>query len=268
MNDLEKTKQTVPAIDENKYLSKPVGNKLKNIIIDHSFFDYIDEVMAKSFINNAEKGTLNLLLQNKLNFNAEGIYELSYSLLDDLYKRMKETGADHLVFTFAEIEPDNNCLEMHPVGHGNILYAIVSLLKGEEPVTDTDHYAVLNAKQGQTLESLKISQEDQKKYYCSYKNNSHIILKNYFSIEDQNTQCIYYHIGDVKETLEKEKERCNAFKVFLCEISDVKKVISDFSSSLRIDPETYLKYFAQRERQMTLVFNSDERYYDMGSLRP
>ncbi|KQT22857.1 hypothetical protein ASG22_13990 [Chryseobacterium sp. Leaf405] len=267
MNNLNEPKEIVPKLSEN-YLSGPIGNKLVEIIEEHPLTKFIDELMAKSFIKHAKDGMFPILLKNNVNFNVDGIYEMEYSLLQDICTKMDEIGADNLVFTFVEVDQDNEFLEMNTVGNGNILYAVASLVKGNKIVENEYNYLVINVKKGLTLDNLNITYADKKKLRDSYIKYSHKILKDYFSINGKNTQFIYYHIDDIKKTLVDENGRCDTFKVYLCEISDVEKVISEYDSSLTIRPEVYREHFQFRERQMTLVFNSEDRYYDMGGLRP
>lgn len=248
----------------------PVGNKLKKLIDGEVLVD-IDREVAESFISsaNAHNGLLPFLQAKNVDFNKRGIYKLKYSLLRDIFGLMESIGAEYLNFNFVEIDPKHAKLDLESVaGTDSMIYMVASLKRNEGDYFEDQHYLLINAKDSQKLSDLNITDQEKCPLENKFLNKSYGIFKEYFmDVDGKNTQSIDYHIEDLRKTLEKEDGNCNAFNVYLCQISNVAEVIKDIIPTAH-PSSTYDTHFKNREKQTTLVFYSGTDYYDMGSLRP
>lgn len=261
---MENSNATSQAIlDHLSYREGPIGNKLEQLV-DGLEMMPISRILAESFIDNAKKGVLPFMQSQNVNFNIGGIYAVKHSLLQDICKIMKEIKATYLTFTFVQIDPQDTRLRLTPYSENRMMYMAASLQTQEKNTIDENNYLIINANQDFSLKDLKISDESLRELNDFYLKNGHQVLTNYLGRD--NTLYISYHIVDLIDTL--SKDRSDTFIINLCEISDVKKVIFENNLGDRFREEQYKKHFETHEKQMTLVFNTDEGYYDMGSLYP
>lgn len=250
----------------------PVGNKLENLIDGGVLVDGIDKEVAESFIScaNATNGLLPFLQTRSVDFNNEGIYKLKYSLLKEVYNLMKSLGAKYLNFSFVEINPKHENLDLESyAGSNSMIYMITTLKRDEDNHFENQHYLLLNAKDSHSLSDQNMTDQEKFPLENKFFKKSYDIFKEYYMyINNENTQSIDYHIDDIKETLDKEEGKCDVFIVHLCQISNVAEVIKDIIPTAH-PSSTYETHFKNREKQTTLVFHgSEDNYYDMGSLRP
>lgn len=261
---MENSNATSQVLDDHlAYREGPIGNKLEQLV-DGLEMMPISRILAESFIDNAKKGVLPFMQNQNVNFNIGGIYAVKHSLLQDICEIMKEIKATYLTFTFVQIDPQDTRLRLTPYSENRMMYMVASLQTQEKNTIDENNYLIINANQDLSLKDLKISDESLRELNDFYLNNGHRVLNNYLG--RSNTFYINYHIVDLIDTL--SKDRSDTFIINLCEISDVKKVIFENNLGDRFREDQYKKHFETHEKQMTLVFNTDQGYYDMGSLYP
>ncbi|MEN5309567.1 hypothetical protein ABE425_18855 [Chryseobacterium cucumeris] len=262
MENLNQTNQEV--LDDNlSYREGPIGNKLEQLV-DGSEMMPISEILAKSFISSAQKGVLEFMENQDVNFNVGGIYAVKYSLLKDICEIMKEIKATYLTFTFVQIDPQDYRVRLTPYSENRMIYMVASLQTQGKNTIDENNYFIINVNQELSLSELKISNGSLKVFTDFYLENGHKVLTNYLG--RNNTWYISYHIVDLIDTLSKDVS--DTFIINLCEISDVKKVIFENNLGDRFLEDQYKKHFETHEKQMTLVFSTEKGYYDMGSLYP
>lgn len=262
MENLNQTNQEV--LDDNlSYREGPIGNKLEQLV-DGSEMMPISEILAKSFISSAQKGVLQFMENEDVNFNVGGIYAVKHSLLKDICEIMKEIKATYLTFTFVQIDPQDYRLRLTPYSENRMIYMVASLQTQGKNTIDENNYFIINVNQELSLSELKISNGSLKGFTDFYLDNGHKVLTNYLG--RNNTWYISYHIVDLINTLSKDVS--DTFIINLCEISDVKKVIFENNLGDRFLEDQYKKHFETHEKQMTLVFSTEKGYYDMGSLYP
>lgn len=245
------------------YAEGPIGNKFENLLEGQELIG-IAAALAESFINKAKKDMLPFMRSHDLNFNKEGIYEVSYSLLDNVRELMEENEATYLTFTFVEISPNNPRLQVTPYSEAGMIYMIASLQTQDKTTIGEHNYLIINANQQLSLKDLKISNKDFEDLKITYKEHGRLIMDAYFRGKT-NTLSISYHIVDLIDTL--HKESCNKFIVNLSTISDVKKLVAKERLGT-IKEAQYRAHFESHLDQMTLVFKGNNNYYDMGSLYP
>ncbi|MCD9618561.1 hypothetical protein [Chryseobacterium gleum] len=261
---MENSNATSQVLDDHlAYREGPIGNKLEQLVDGLEMLP-ISRILAESFIDSARKGVLPFMQNQNVNFNLGGIYAVQHSLLQDICEIMKEIRATYLTFTFVQIDPHDVRLRLTPYSENRMMYMVASLQTQEKNTIDENNYLIINANQDLTLKDLKISNESLRELNDFYLNNGHRVLNNYLG--RNNTFYISYHIVDLIDTL--SKDRSDTFIINLCEISDVKKVIFENNLGDRFREDQYKKHFENHEKQMTLVFNTDQGYYDMGSLYP
>lgn len=261
---MENSNPTSQVLDDHlAYREGPIGNKLEQLVDGLEMLP-ISRILAESFIDSARKGVLPFMQNQNVNFNLGGIYAVQHSLLQDICEIMKEIRATYLTFTFVQIDPQDVRLRLTPYSENRMMYMVASLQTQEKNTIDENNYLIINANQDLTLKDLKISNESLRELNDFYLNNGHRVLNNYLG--RNNTFYISYHIVDLIDTL--SKDRSDTFIINLCEISDVKKVIFENNLGDRFREDQYKKHFETHEKQMTLVFNTDQGYYDMGSLYP
>ncbi|REC49115.1 hypothetical protein [Chryseobacterium pennipullorum] len=258
MENLNQTSQEVVQ-DTLPYTEGPIGNKLD--LIDGVEITPISQKLAESFMATAKTGSLSFLKDHQVNFNRDGKYEVSRSMLDNMCQMMKDIKATYLTFNFVQIDPKDSRIKLNPYSEGKMIYMVASLQTSDKETIDGNNYLIMNADLNLSIKDLKISDQSLKDLSKLYRDHGHKVLTKYSNKE--NTICISYHIVDLINTL--SKDPCEKFKVNLCEITDVQNVVSD-TSRLRWD--RYRRFFETREKQMTLVFTTDTGYYDMGSLYP
>ncbi len=262
MENLNQTNQEV--LDDNlSYREGPIGNKLEQLV-DGSELISISEILAKSFINSAQKGVLQFMENQDVNFNVGGIYAVKHSLLKDICEIMQEIKATYLTFTFVQIDPQDYRVRLTPYSENRMIYMVASLQTQGKNTIGENNYFIINANQELSLSELKISNGNLKGFKDLYLENGHRVLTNYLG--RNNTYYISYHIVDLIDTLSKDVS--DTFIINLCEISDVKKVIFENNLGDRFLEDQYKKHFETHEKQMTLVFSTEKGYYDMGSLYP
>lgn len=262
MENFNETNQEV-AIGTTSYTEGPIGNKLENLFEGEELIG-VATALAESFINKAKKGMLPFMRNHNFNFNNGGVYEVSYALLDNIRELMEENQATFLTFTFVEISPKDSRLEVTPYSDGNMMYMIASLKTAGKKTIGEHNYLIINANQQLSLKDLKISNKDFEDLKENYEGHGGLIMNAYFG-NQTNTVSISYHIVDLIDTL--HKEPCNKFIVNLSEISDIKKLVAENRLSA-IKEAQYKAHFESHLNQMTLVFNGNNNYYDMGSLYP
>lgn len=261
---MENSNATSQVLDDHlAYREGPIGNKLEQLVDGLEMLP-ISRILAESFIDSARKGVLPFMQNQNVNFNLGGIYAVQHSLLQDICEIMKEIRATYLTFTFVQIDPQDARLRLTPYSENRMMYMVASLQTQEKNTIDENNYLIINANQDLSLKDLKISDESLRELNDFYLKNGHRVLNNYLG--RNNTFYISYHIVDLIDTL--SKDRSDTFIINLCEISDVKKVIFENNLGDRFREDQYKKHFETHEKQMTLVFNTDQGYYDMGSLYP
>lgn len=240
----------------------PIGNKF-DILTEGQEFIEVDHIVAESFISNSQKGMLQMMREKSLNFNANGIYEIKYPLLENLFKKMLQIDAKYLKFSLVEINRKNHNVYLQPnFEQDNLIYFAVSLEDETERTIDGHNYLILNT--DDVLENLRISDETLTIYKAAYKNRYLNELNKYFPNNGKgNTVTISYHFRDLANML---SHVCDKYLIYLCEISDVMAVIKQ--NNLRLSMVVYSTYYEFREKQLTMVAYSGERYFDMGSLYP
>ncbi|MGV2452550.1 UNVERIFIED_CONTAM: hypothetical protein POZ17_20265 [Ralstonia mannitolilytica] len=263
MENSNATSQVV--LDGNlAYREGPIGNKLEQLVEDVSEMRPISHILAESFIDSAKKGVLPFMQNREVNFNLGGIYAVKHSLLKDICEIMKDIKATYLTFTFVQIDPRDSRLRLTPYSENKMIYMVASLQTEGKNTIDEHNYLIINANQDLSLKDLKISDENVKALNDFYLKNGHQVLTNYLG--RNNTFYISYHIVDLIDTLSKDDSE--TFIINLCEISDVKKVVFENNLGDKFREDQYKRHFETHEKQMTLVFSTDEGYYDMGSLYP
>lgn len=250
--------------DHLSYREGPIGNKLEQLVDDVLEIRPISRILAESFIDSAKKGVLPFMRNHDVNFNLGGVYAVKRSLLKDICDLMNDSKATYLTFSFVQIDPRDSRLRLTPYSENKMMYMVASLQTEGKNIMDGHNYLIINANQDLSLKDLKISDESLRGLNDFYLKNGHQILTDYLGRE--NTLYISYHIVDLTETLSKDDSE--TFTINLCEISDVKKVIFENNLGDRFREDQYKKHFETHEKQMTLVFSTDEGYYDMGSLYP
>lgn len=250
--------------DHLAYREGPIGNKLEQLVDDVLEIRPISRILAESFIDSAKKGVLPFMQNHDMNFNLGGVYAVKRSLLKDICDLMNDSKATYLTFSFVQIDPRDSRLRLTPYSENKMMYMVASLQTEGKNTMDGHNYLIINANQDLSLKDLKISDENLRGLNDFYLKNGHQILTDYLGRE--NTLYISYHIVDLTETLSKDDSE--TFTINLCEISDVKKVIFENNLGDRFREDQYKKHFETHEKQMTLVFSTDEGYYDMGSLYP
>ncbi len=263
MENLNKTMSEV-INKEITYQDGKIGNKLENLFNLIPLIP-IHKIIAESFFDNARIGMLPFIASQNINFNDGGIYEVSYSSLNEICEIMGSIQATFLTFTFVEIDPSDQRLQVSPYSQSEMIYMVASLQTIKERTIDENNYLLVNANPNFPLEELKISDEELEIFRSKFQCNGHIILNNYFKKE--NTRTIRYHLDDLKDTL--ANDISEKYTIHLCQISNVMKIISDHNLHDVLNEDQYREHFQAREKQMTLIFTTDnEGYYDMGSLRP
>lgn len=246
-----------------------IGNKFYTLFRGNPLDGNIHKVVAESFINKAKTGVLQFLKDEDLNFNEDGLYKVKYSLLQSIYLLMNKIKAKYLKFSLIEIDKSN-----HPVvtltphfNRNKLIYIVVSLQDGNEKTINENNYLIINAGQNVLLDDLKISDNDLNGFQNIYQQEYLVKLNDYFSYKGNqgNTTSIYYHIGDLEDML---NNKCDEYEIYLCEISNVMKVITDNGLEEELNDTVYKQHFELRENQITLIAHSDDTYFDMGSLRP
>ncbi|MBP1166052.1 hypothetical protein JOE44_002936 [Chryseobacterium sp. PvR013] len=262
MENLNATSQEVLE-DKLSYREGPIGNKLDQLVEGVEMLP-ISRILAESFMDSAKKGVLPFMQTHDINFNLGGIYAVKHSLLKDVCEIMNEIKATYLTFTFVQIDPQDSRVRLTPYSENKVIYMVASLQTQGKNTIDENNYLIINSNQDLTLKELKISNQNLKELNDFYLEDGHRVLTDYLG--RNNTFYISYHIVDLIDTL--SKDGSDTFIINLCEISDVKKVILENNLGDRFREDQYKKHFETHEKQMTLVFSTDEGYYDMGSLYP
>ncbi|MEN4761453.1 hypothetical protein ABEG63_14030 [Chryseobacterium sp. C39-AII1] len=249
--------------NEITYEDGRIGNKLENLFNAIPLIN-IHKIIAESFFDNARIGVFPFMASQNINFNNGGLYEVSYSYLNEICEIMEAIKATFLTFTFVEIDSNDQRLRVSPYSQKEMIYMVASLQNKNERTIDENNYLLVNANPNFPLETLKISDEELEVFRSKFQSNGHIVLNKYFKKE--NTRTISYHIKDLRTTL--AKDTCEKYIIHLCQISNVMKIISDHNLRDILNEDQYREHFQGREKQITLVFTTDTEYYDMGGLRP
>lgn len=265
MSNLNETNQETN-VESTVYQNGPIGNKFSQLVDGHPLYP-IDRIVAESFIENSKNGMLPFLNKNSVNYNSNGIYQISCNLLREICEIMEDNNAVKLNFTLVEVDSNHSKLDVNPRITGGMIYMVASLQSNSEQTIAENNYLIMNAKSNQTLDDLKISDQVFLEYKNLYDNGDGLKLKQYFSgPSGENTNSVIYDIADLKDTL--GKVTSPSFDVHICEISDVLAIIEDNNLGGQLNVALYKKHFESRVRQLTLVFDSGTEFYDMGSLRP
>lgn len=267
MSNLNETNQET-SVEKANHQKGPIGNKFSQLVDGHPICP-IDRIVAESFIENAKIGMLPFLNKNSVNYNSNGIYKVNCNLLREICEIMEENNAVKLNFTLVEIDSNHPKLDVNPRMNSGMIYMVASLQSNNEQTIAENNYLIMNAKSNQTLEDLKITDQQFLEYKNLYDSGDALTLKEYFpglASVKKNTNSVIYDIEDMKETL--EKVTSPNFDVHMCEISDVLAIIEENNLGGQLNVELYEEHFASRVRQLTLVFDSGTNFYDMGSLRP
>ncbi|MCX8525181.1 hypothetical protein OF897_14770 [Chryseobacterium formosus] len=255
-------------VENKNYAKGPIGNKLDHLV-DVNPIGGINTIIAKSFIDNANNGMLPFLNENNINYNNDGIYEVSCDLLREICEMMEDNNAVNLNFTLVEIPSNDSRLDVNPMTSGKMIYMVASLQTIDEKNIPELNYLIMNAKSDQSLEELKITDTEFLMYKEVFDNSSSSKLKEYFPgpySSKKNTCSVFYNIEDIKDTL--AKVNTLKFNVYMCEISDVLAIIEENNLGDQLNVALYEEHFESRVKQLTMVFESGADYYDMGSLRP
>lgn len=244
-----------------------IGNKFYTLIESYSLEGNIHRAVAESFMQQARIGTLNTLINNNLNFNQNGVYEIDYSYLNLLYTLM--TGdITYLRFSFVVIDKSNFPLQLNPQisSENTLLYLAVSLQDDNHVTIGEHNYLVVNANLNEPINNLKITDSDFSNYQAFYQDSYLNVLNTYFSYNgvEGNTQYIDYHISDLEDILNNDYR--DKYQIHLSEITNIEELVQ--SGNILINMNVYNRHFKDREKQLTLVFTSDDDFFDMGSLRP